>query len=267
MRLRKKANRRRKKPLGARINETLFRLFRLAVYAGVVVGISLSGVWLYREIHTNPYFDIKRIDISGIERVKRDEVMNLSGIGMNENIFTVDIDRAVRRLREHPWIKEVRIARRLPDRIVVEIEEREPISLIRLDGELYVMDRTGVVFKRYSTDDGLDLPIVTGLVPGEMGGREPEVEERLLYLMEFLANRRGFNLEKVSEIHVDGTQGFSIYTLEGGIRLNIGMGDFERKIAHFERLVRFRKGNLSGIEAVDLNDERGVVVRFAMDIV
>ncbi len=258
----KKRNRKKagKVPLRTRIKAFVFKTLRVAAVVVVLTALGFAVKAIHAELLTNEYFSIKTINVSSMERVSRDEVLRLSKLSPGHNIFSIDIDKAVERIRRHPWIEDASIKRMFPDTLEIEVRERVPAAFIKLD-ELYVMDINGVVFKRFSMDDRLDLPVVTGLKPGNDGG-DAGLEAGLLDLIELLGRRRGFNIEHVSEIHVDPIYGFTLYTLDEGVRLELGLERLDEKISAFEKVWRFRGGSLAGIESFDLTNERGVVVRF-----
>ena len=137
---------------------------------------------------------------------------------------------------------------------------------MKLDA-LYVMDTSGVIFKKYSAEEGLDLPVVTGLSKESLASGGENLEERLMELISVLTNRSGFNITNVSEINIDADHGLSLFTLDEGVRLDVGMGSFEEKLASFEKILGTRGGVLKGIEAFDLNNYREVIVRFTTDVV
>src|SRR3546814_5079914 len=60
------------------------------------------------------------------------------------------------------WVKDARISRRLPDTLVVDIVERDPVAVWQHDGQLHLIDVTGVVLQSVSAGAMPDLPLVVG---------------------------------------------------------------------------------------------------------
>jgi cell division protein FtsQ len=60
------------------------------------------------------------------------------------------------------WVKDARISRRLPDTLVVDIVERDPVAVWQHDGQLHLIDVQGVVLQSVATDAMPDLPLVVG---------------------------------------------------------------------------------------------------------
>ena len=69
------------------------------------------------------------------------------------------------RMLEDPYVKSVTLARRLPDTILVDIDERVPAAIVALAGSdsTLLVTRDGEAFKRVEVGDPPDLPVITGL--------------------------------------------------------------------------------------------------------
>lgn len=259
-----RANRRIKEPFGKRARRGFKRLLKPLIAIVFIVGAFFSGRWSYHKLLTTPYVAINAVNVTGVERVRPEAAAELTGL-KGRNILSFRARDVVERLRKNPWIEGATIARSFPAAVNIEIRERRPAALVKMNG-MYVMDAGGVIFKKLSGEDNLDLPVVTGLTMESLANGRG-AGWGLLELLNTLRNRAGFDLGRVSEIHFDPTFGFSVYTLEEGVRLDVGMDAFEEKLASFERVLRARGGSLEGIEAMDLNNSHQVVVRFAADVI
>lgn len=263
----KKRNRRLSEPFSVRAGRVARGVGKVLAIALTVPAIGYLSWWAYGKVTASEYLSIKGIAVSGIERVAKEEIVELSGIKEGQNIFTFSEDAVIAGVKSNPWVESVEVDRNFPDTVEIIVKERSPVVLVKMDS-LYLMDSHGVIFKKYSAEeDSLDLPVVTGLSSQNLGQKERDLEARLLELISVLTNRRGFNITKVSEISIDPNHGLSLFTLEEGVRLDVGTGEFEEKLASFEKILDTRDGVLRGIEAFDLTNHREVIVRFTTDIV
>jgi cell division protein FtsQ len=80
------------------------------------------------------------------------------------------------RLLKFGWVKDARVLRRLPDTLVIDIVERKPAALWQSQGQLALIDSSGVVLDRVPVDKMPDLPLLIG--PGANGE-----EQKLMSLM------------------------------------------------------------------------------------
>ncbi|MFQ5442155.1 MAG: cell division protein FtsQ/DivIB [Thermodesulfobacteriota bacterium] len=263
---RSKRNRRRQDPFLRRAGRAAARLTLIAILLGGVVFGGYSAQWVYKWAVTTPYFTLRTINVTGNVRVSDAEVIKLSAVAAGRNIFSFSSAEAVRNVKKNPWVDEVRLKRKLPDTLSFEIKERRPMAIVKMD-RLYVMDSSGVIFKKLSASDGVDLPVITGLDRGASSSVERDYGEALTGLLRLLEKRDGFNATRVSEINVDPEYGFTICTLDEGVRLRLGRAGFEERLKRFERILALRKGSLRGIRSMDLDSDTEVVVRFKTAVV
>jgi len=89
------------------------------------------------------------------------------------------------------------------------------------------------LFKKVERREGFTLPVVTGLEKGdwqENSHLAPKVLQEISTLTTLLAQGRDpLYPDKLSEIHYDPECGYSLYTLEYGIRITLGRDDFKTK--------------------------------------
>jgi cell division protein FtsQ len=265
-RTRSARNRKRKDPLGMRAARFLKLSAKILLLVTALPALLYSGWKVYGFIITTEHLAIKNIDVTGTVMVSSTEALGLLGISPGENIFSFSSAEVRENLHRNPWVKSVSIRRKLPDTVMVQIKEKTPVVLVRTD-ELYVMDHGGTLFKKFDSAEELDLPVVTGLTDKSMKAKDPTLAGGLLELLGLLKEREGFNIHMVSEIRADPTYGYSLYTLAEGVRLELGMEGFEGKLRAFERVMAARGGSLRGVEAVELKDNKEVIVKFITNVV
>ena len=90
--------------------------------AAGVAAISIGGAlgWAGSQIYdyalTSKAFAIRTIEIEGLQRADRQTLLSLGGIREGDNVLAVDTDEAAARIKRHPWIDEVDVTRRPPQR-------------------------------------------------------------------------------------------------------------------------------------------------------
>ncbi|MBI5969797.1 MAG: FtsQ-type POTRA domain-containing protein [Deltaproteobacteria bacterium] len=258
-----RANRRSREPFGRRLRGFVARRYKFVIAAVSLSFLVYGGVEAYDALTTSPRLAVQTIEVTGHGRVSKEEAVELSGIREGENILTINVSEAADNIRGNPWVGDVRVKRTGFASVAIEIKERTPTALIRLDG-LYVMDVEGTVFKRAAVEDALygELPVITGFTETRLKDDPYGLTVRTLELIRILKNRRGFNIGDVSEISVDGALGLSVYTVAEGVRIDVGVEKFGEKLDALEKVLHARGGSFRGIEAVDINNGRGVIVKF-----
>jgi len=258
-----KGNRRRRDPFFKRAARRAASVARGAVTLGLVSFILYGSWWTYEQVISTPRLAVTHLSVSGALRSQPREIIRLAGIEEGQNIFSFSSSKVARRVGQNPWVIETHVKRRLPGTVRIEIKERRPVAIVKMKG-LFVMDSEGTVFKKLAHGERLDLPLVTGLGLNAAEDNSP-LRGSFMRLFSILEKRDGFNLENVSEVHCDPLYGFTLYTLDEGLRVELGDSDFEAKLGLFERLKMMRKGVLRGVEAVNLRKSGEAVVRYGHD--
>ncbi len=260
----KRSNRRRREPFLRRAAHRLAVAVKAVVALSLVSFILYGSWWTYKQVLRTPRLAVTRLSVSGALRAQPREIIRLAGIEEGQNIFSFSSSKVAQKIGKNPWVLETRVKRKLPGTVKIEIKERRPVAIVKMKG-LFVMDDSGAVFKKLSAADRLDLPLVTGLGKDAVNNKSALMAP-FLRLFSILEGREGFNLEDISEVHCDPAYGFTIYTLDEGLRVDIGTSDFEARLKNFERLKAMGKGVLRGVAAVDLRKAGEAVVRYDHDV-
>lgn len=189
---------------------------RTLATAALSAALSLAAWQAWRWATASPAFTVREIRFTGLVHATEGELLRRSGLSLGDNLFRADLPRAARALEAHPWVAGARIERRLPGALVVEVHEHRPAALVQL-GSLYVLDDEGKLFKRAAPEDGLDLPILTGLSREAWQARRPELQLRLLAALHLFDTWRsaGFPVSALSEVRLDDDGAFTLFAHDG----------------------------------------------------
>ena len=212
--------------------------------SGLTIALALTSVAFvvgYFTLIQAPYFQVKGVEVSGCNRLKSSEILKIMGIKPGINILELNLKKISQDIKNHAWVDEVMIRRRLPDHLVVKIQEREPYVLINL-GTLYYMDKSGIPFKRLDGSDNMDYPVVTGISSDlfyQNSVRSKELIRRIMKIIELIkVNETPFGLDQVSEIHVDHAEKVTLLINRGELTVHLGTSEFMEK---FRRLKVIQK--------------------------
>ena len=122
----------------------------------ILVALSTHN-WLL----TTQRFALQGILVNPCEHVDAKKLLKFLDVRLGENLLSFDLVAMQQRIEGHHWIKDVRITRRLPDTLVITIDEYQPYAMLNL-GKLYYVDETGFPFKTLTKNDSRDFPILTG---------------------------------------------------------------------------------------------------------
>lgn len=218
---------------------------------------------LVKIIVDSDHFAVKTIEVSGNRRLASQDVIALSDIRQGASTFDLDLEIIGQKLAENDWIRSAHIMRKLPQGIVIDINEREAVFIINLD-YLYYVDREGEIFKVLRGGDSLDYPLVTGLDRQQLLDEPRLATERLQYIAQMIANlqqRKFFNTTWIAQINIDSKGGYTLYTDPLGVPIRVGNSDFSDKIDRLEQIFAEVKQRLPQLEYIDLTVPDEVIVK------
>jgi cell division protein FtsQ len=110
----------------------------------------------------NVGFPIAAVAITGQSGLTEAEVLDASGIGPKNSLAFLDVDALRERLRAIPLVQEASIRKLYPDRLLIEIVERQAYALWQQDGHISVVAADGTVIDTMRDGRFADLPFVVG---------------------------------------------------------------------------------------------------------
>ncbi len=134
---------------------------RMALLVAIVVAAAGSAALLARApgaLARVAVFEVREVRLEGATFLPLDEAVAAAGIDEGASVWD-DLDTWSAALREHPLVDEVRIRRRLPATLVLEIVERAPVALLPTP-MLEPVDRSGAVLPVDPSRQPMDLPLI-----------------------------------------------------------------------------------------------------------
>ncbi len=105
---------------------------------------------------------IKAVTIAGQSELSEAEILSAAGIGPRNSLPFLDVATVRERLQKLPLVKEVAVTKFYPDRLLIEVEERQPSALWQSDGELHVVAADGTPLDAMRDRRFANLPLVVG---------------------------------------------------------------------------------------------------------
>ncbi len=84
------------------------------------------------------------------------------GVNKGDPMLGFSLEQARQRIETLSWIEHATVERRLPDTIVVNIQERRPFAIWQNDGKFVLIDRSGQVVAHQDVASFRGLPLVVG---------------------------------------------------------------------------------------------------------
>jgi cell division protein FtsQ len=231
---------------------------------GLLIAIAVLSslfIYSYSVLISRPYFEIKEISVRGLKELTEKDVLASAEIKPAQNLLAINTDAVIRRVAANQWVKNVYIGRELPNKLVLEVQERSPVVLVKQASDFYLMDGEGFVFKKLGKGDEVDLPILTG-INAQDKTKSPLFLSTLNLLKTVSGSSQYAYLGTISEIHIDDVFGLSLIS-DKGLYLKLGMGGFESKLKKLTLVLADleQRGMKNGYLCIDLSDESKITVQ------
>lgn len=174
----------------------------------------------------SPWLNIKEIEVNGIKRIEKSQIIRELGLENETNLLAFSKIKAKFKLKKNNYIKNVKIKKIFPNKIIFNIEERELAGYIPYINDYLYIDKDGflVDIKPNFTEN---LPIIEGLVFDKfILGTTLEVEDKDAFkvVMKFTKALAGKEITK-NILKIDVSNLEDIHLSIKGIDVVFGNGE------------------------------------------
>jgi cell division protein FtsQ len=232
----------------------------------LIIASGLASLQAYRILMHADLFQIAGVDVTGVKQVSEADLRAITGVFTGQNIFTVDLDTVVKRARANFWVKDVRIYRRLPNRISMAVTERSPYAMLDTGTGWYVIDNDGFVIERVIRENvtAWHLPVIV-IRDNRVRSGEPVTSDSMadaLMLLAEIAERGGWSLPEVT-LKAGSPETLSIVYADHEFK--IGNGGYAEKLNRLAEVLSDVKQRNLDIAYVDLRPARQAAVMIKPD--
>jgi len=175
---------------------------RTLLLAALLASLGLM-LWVY--MYTD-VLNVRSVVVEGNRRLQGSYIASLSGIGEHTHLLKMDVGEVERSILSEPYVAEVRVHRRFPYTVVLEVREREPLGIICQGGKYHLVDAEGVVVESLQESPGVFIemrfPTQQVLYPGVR--LEGEVFPSLVTLLQAVPSSLREVTTAVGRSHEDG---------------------------------------------------------------
>lgn len=219
--------------------------------------LMLAALLLGFGLAQSSLFNIRTIEVNGLSHLERDAVIALSELQPGEHIYSANIKKAETMIATNIWVQQVDVERKLPNTIVINVQERVPAAAVTTPDGLYIVDSGGVLLAQQKLLDGLSVLVVSGIsdMPedAKLGG---QLESRALN--DALTVIRQMSEEAaavIAEIDVTNTQKIVARTTYG---VDIYLGDRSDFAVKFKLAMQIMaeeesRGRVESIDYIDVS--------------
>lgn len=107
-------------------------------------------------------FGVDQVTVVGRNELTEQEILAAADVGPRNSLPFLDVAKVRQRLVALPLVREASVAKLYPNRLLVEIEEREPAALWQKDGVVHLVARDGAPLDQLRDKRFAALPLVVG---------------------------------------------------------------------------------------------------------
>lgn len=230
----------KKQEMAIKKRKLILKIIRTIVLIGILIGTLIY-------ILLSPLFNIKDVTVTGNNKLSRKEIISLSEIRTEENIFKTSKNDIKNKIKTNPYVENVKIRRKLPDKVEIIVVERVATYMLPFANSYVYINNQGYMLE--ITSQKANLPIITGFSTPEENLHEGErlLSEDLVKLGEVLqiiesANANGIQ-ELITKIDMSNRQDYTIM-LEKEKKL-VHMGDVSNlstKMSYINKIIQDEAG-------------------------
>jgi cell division protein FtsQ len=231
--------------------------------------LALTGLSCYGadRLSISDYFKVRQVAVENTRNISKPGMESLCNRLLLGRSMLSSLSEQKKSLEREPLVRRVRFHRRFPDRLTVEVEERQPVALLNA-GELLPVDREGYILPLKNSVSRAALPILTPRgsalnSEGESGSRTRLDRDGRVLLETALAFQRMAPdlLPMISEFTVNRQGKITLVTMDDGVQVVMGKWLKPETL----RYLKWMMGQLAMSEPkpreVDLSFDGQIIVR------
>ncbi|MDU4652517.1 cell division protein FtsQ/DivIB [Sneathia sanguinegens] len=106
------------------------------------------------------FFYVTQIEVEGKNEILQKDIISKLSEFNNKSIVYINTNLLEEEISKDARVKTVIIKKRYPNKLIVELNEREPVAYISKNNELYVVDSDLNIFSNYNEMVNKALPLV-----------------------------------------------------------------------------------------------------------
>ena len=198
------------------------------------------------------FFKVESVEVTGNSRYSAQEIQDACGVSLGDNLYLLSKPDMVQRLHQQlPYIDEVRVTRRLPNTLCIQVTEFSTVYAVEQEGTVWLLTSGGKIVET-AAERG-DTPLIDGceLLAPSLGGdvsfalELQNRQESLFALLtalesaELTGDVRAIHLGDPTVLSMDYTESFTVEMPYGA--------DYPRLLRYLTLVIDKLETNLTGV--------------------
>jgi cell division protein FtsQ len=242
--------------------------------AGIYYGVTRAVTMLLLK---NPEYNIADLQVQTDGSLSADTVLAAADLHKGTNIFLVSLPRAQARVEAIPQVEKAQITRQLPNRILIQINERKPVAWIAPErgaatrkevtssNQSYLIDAHGLLLQpRKLLPEDYFLPIIRSYSGGPRSDGQESDGDEIKAALDLLRAEQDSPLAARFQVQeIDLAKHFGIEATDrNGLQVLFGLDDMDKQLKRLEVYLQSLDQGAEKPHTIDLLAERNVPVTF-----
>ncbi len=252
---------------------------KLALKAGAIIIFFIALIAgarsvLDRTLRQGDGVILSVLDVHSDGSLTREKILQVARVAEGENLLDLDLDGMQERLEELPQVASASIMRRIPGRLLINLEERKPLAwlscplagvLSHTAGGGYLLDTEGNIFRCEAVlHDYVALPVIHVQEPGVIrdGAKAEGAELRsAISLLQLHLEKLPAQEWRAKEVEIVGSFKLRAHYYNDAI-ITFGMAELDRQVSDLARIAHHASKIEKDIESANLIPERNIPVTY-----
>ena len=197
---------------------------------------------------TTPLFNVTQIEVTGNENVSKEEIISLSQIKLNENMFK-NVKTTIRQnIKGNAYIENVAVKRVLPNKMQITVQERKVKFMVKLLNSYAYINSQGYILE--VTGQTKEVPIIEGMSTPEeeiIAGKRLNNEDlnSLEVALSIVSSCEENEISRfITSINVRDPNEYIVYMAEKSKTIHLGNhSNLGTKILYVKAIIEAEEGN------------------------
>jgi cell division septal protein FtsQ len=229
---------RRRKPISPRKKANTSNIFNVLVPLAFIL-LLLAGIGFitykgYQTVTASSFFDVKKIDIQGTSRVPKDDIEKIIRQETEKKgVWNAQLEQIKAEVEKLNFVRTAVVTRILPDGIRVQIDEREPRAVVRLNGRDFWVDDEAVEIGIVARNENRPPFVLEGWDKEKSEKAQKDNQERIKLFLKAQAEWQSLGIGKrVISLNLSDLQDAEAVVEDSGekVTVNLGKEDFGKRL-------------------------------------
>lgn len=192
----------------------------------LLICLGVLGYLGLQSVTASKFFEVKAVKVRGTERSSKEDIALIASTSAEKSgVWNADLAEMKAKIEKLPFVKTASVSRVLPDGLSVEVVERVPIAVLKLqNGDFLVDDEANILAPANVKEEKLPMPIAGWDESKTEKAFKENLERVKLYQKMSGEWRESGLLSRVTYVDLSDLRDLKAITEDSGHKVTISVG-------------------------------------------